>query len=154
MRHVWKIAALVAAWASLGVTGCARGPEETTEDEGSALMTPQVEAEQEITDEGSQSEALVSPEATDDADDALAARPIEPPIGPPIGPPLGPRFRPPICRHGARRVRVGRGYICVGGGPFAPLPFCPGSWRLTRVGRGFLCERSFFPPHGPHPRPF
>lgn len=143
MRHTWKIAAVVAAWASLGVAGCATTPDDPVDEVNQSMMTPEDDLAEESADEA----LMSSEEMTDEDAAALAAQPIGPPIGPPIVP--GRRFRPPVCRHGSRLRPVGRGYICVGPGPFNPLPFCPGPWRLTRVGRGYLCERSFGPPHRP-----
>jgi hypothetical protein len=153
MRESWKMAALLVASASLGLSGCAAdtaAPAGEPAEEVASCSAPLTESGDAYADEA---EDDASPEAlmsAEDTDEAAAALPIRPPVTarPILAPPR--RLRPPLCGRGARRVRVpGGGYECRGIHGFESRPFCERDWRLIRVGRGFMCEQRGFPLHHP-----
>ncbi|APR86539.1 Hypothetical protein A7982_11888 [Minicystis rosea] len=133
-----RIAAIVAAWASLGLGGCAKEMDVPLDETKPALTALEVDVEEDVTAEETSPETLMSVESTVSIEEEAL-----------IGP-RGPGRRPPRCRLGARLVELpGGGFICRGGGSFAALPFCFPGWRLSRVGRGYICVRRLGPPLRP-----
>ena len=136
MRGAWKIAALCAGWAALGLAGCA-GDAAPPGEAIPATAALEAESGEEIQEEGAAPEARMSLEWTGEAAQEAQVR--------------GPR-RPPLCRR-SHLVQVGNGYICRIGDLF-PDPVCPHGWSLiTMPGRflAFMCERQLLDWPVPHP---
>jgi hypothetical protein len=122
-----RIAALLTAWAFVGLTGCAKGPETQGEEATSEASAAQDDSH--LTDQGLLADEVPRLDRLEPVDRADVARPNAPVT-----------LRPPLCRGGAHLRSVAGGFICIGPGQFSPRPFCKTGWDLIRRDKGFMCK--------------